>query len=173
MKDRRFSIRNAILFSSPLDNIFWHGTVTRPRDRCQYFGAWKYITITAREWNNITFPSLFQENELHCRYRFVKCFQRQWNLMSHILLNGIEADLWCSTIASRDVIYGDVLWYNFIFWTGAKLQEEATEVSLCVYIYSMCVYVCLLALVTRGFIVLIKRISFISLQATVQTSHCQ
>lgn len=38
---------NIVFFST--DNVFWHGTVTRQRDRCKYFGGWQYITITARE----------------------------------------------------------------------------------------------------------------------------
>lgn len=127
-----------IVFFAP-DNTFWQEAVTRRRDRCKYFGALEiHHNNSKRKWNNITFPSLFQENKLHCQYRFVKFHQRQWNLLSHVffffLQVGIEADFWCSSIALRGVIYCIIT--LLIFWGGS-----CWCVCVRLNIYSVCVRV--------------------------------
>lgn len=171
MKDHCFLIRNVILVSSPWITYSGMRQQVWQRDGLHFWCLEIHHNKSKREWNNITFPSLFQKNKLHCQYRFVKFHQRQWNLLSHIYLQeGIEANFWCSTIALRDMRNCTVLLHFLFSELGLNSKKKAT---VCVYIkYILCVCV-RLALVTCGLIVLMKRISLISLQATVQTSLCQ
>lgn len=146
MKECCYSIRNVILFSLP-----W----------IKYSGIRKYLgseicaNILVPPDTSLIITSKVDKTifPLCCQHRFVIFHQRQWNLLNQIFYRTVSEQTW-------GLIYCIIT--LLISWNGAKLRGSS----------GCCICECL-ASVTCKFIVLIKRISLISLQATVQTSHCQ
>lgn len=125
------------IVSFGLDNTFWCGPVTRQRDGCKYFGGCQYVyqNNIKREWNNITFLSLFRENKLHCQYCFVKFHQRQWNSQS-----GFYRGYWSRVQMQHNCIERcDILLY---VWFLEVNLNPGTELQMCLCVFE-CVSVCL------------------------------
>lgn len=132
-----FNKKCNILFFA-LDNIFWHEAVTRQRDRCKYFGARKYIKTTARENETILrFPPYARKISCIVNIALSNSIGDNEISRAKFYRRGLK-QTWCSTTALWGVIYCIIT--LLIFWTGAKLQEEATDVSVRVYILCVCVF---------------------------------
>lgn len=125
-----FNKKCNIVFLS-LDNVFWHGTVTRQRDRCKYFGGWQYITITARASETILrFP--FYSGKKRCIVNIILSNSFRDSEISRAPL--FTEGNWSRLLMRHNYIEScDILHYytfDICFWTGAKLREDDTDVFL-------------------------------------------